>query len=103
MKYQLIQDWCIWAKSGVMPQRTRCTLNNSQGTPSLSPFFSEDDLLCFDRRIAALSREYPLNGQMFKLRYLHRMTYAKIAKELHTTPQRVRRMIEFFCKGLLYL
>ena len=96
MEYRIIEDWSKWAKSGVMPKRPRCTLDFSRNTRTLSPFFSEEELLHFDRRIAALSQEYPLNGQMFKLRYLDGMNHTKIANILHTTPQRVRKMIEFF-------
>lgn len=98
MEYQIIHNWSKWAKYGVLPKRPRCTLDFSRNTRTLSPFFSEDDFLRLDRRIAALSREYPLNGQMFKLRYLEGMTYAKIANILHTTPQRARKMIEFFVR-----
>ena len=100
MEYQIIHDWSKWAKYGVLPKRPHCTLDFSWNTRTLSTFFSEEELLHFDRRIAALSQEYPLNGQMFKLRYLEGMTNIRIARELHTTSQRVRRMIEFFVRQL---
>lgn len=96
MEHQIIEDWSKWAKIGYMPQRPRCTLNLSQNKNTPSPYFTENDFLNFDKKIAALSKEYPLNGQMFKLRYLNGMTYAQIAKKLHITPQRVQRMIKFF-------
>ena len=94
MEYQIIEDWRNWAKTGVMPKRTRCTLNNSRKGPTLSPFFTDEDLLRFDRKIASLSQEYPLSVKVFKMRYLYGLTYNKIGESLKITPQKAKKAAE---------
>lgn len=96
MEYQIIEDWRVWSKIGVMPKRPHCTLNQSPERRYLSPCFSEDDLLRFDRTVAKLAKVYPLNAEMFKQRYLQGMTYTMIAQNSRITPQRARKMVEFF-------
>lgn len=91
MDYQIIEDWRVWSRIGVMPKRTRCTLNNSRKGPTLSPFFTDEDLLRFDQRIAALSREYPLSVKVFKMRFLYGLTYNKIGESLKITPQKAKK------------
>lgn len=91
MEYQIIEDWRNWAKTGVMPKRPHCTLNQSRNAPSLSIFFSDEDLLRFDQRIAALSRNHPLSVKIFKMRYLSGLTYSKIGEVLNMTPQKAKK------------
>ena len=94
MEYQIIEDWRNWAKTGVMPKRPHCTLNQSRNAPALSIFFSEDDLLRFDQRIAALSKKHPLSVKIFKMRHLYGMTYNKIGESLKITPQKAKKAAE---------
>ena len=94
MEYQIIEDWRVWSRIGVMPKRTRCTLNTLHTGPALSPFFTDEDLLRFDRTIAALSQEYPLSVKVFKMRYLYGLTYSKIGESLKITPQKAKKAAE---------
>lgn len=91
MDYQIIEDWRLWSKIGVMPKKARCALNNTSDNRTLSPYFTEDDLLSFDQKIAALSQKYPLSVKVFKMRYLYGLTYSKIGKSLKITPQKAKK------------
>lgn len=94
MDYQIIEDWRLWSKIGVMPKKAKCALNNTPGNRTLSPYFTEDDLLSFDRKIAALSQKYPLSVKVFKMRYLYGLTYNKIGEALNMTPQKAKKAAE---------
>lgn len=99
--HQIIEDWRNWAKTGVMPKRARCTLNQSRTVPSLSPFFSEDDLLSFDRKLASLSQKHPLAVRIFKMRHLYGMTYRMIGEKLQIPPKDAERAAENVAKKAL--